>query len=208
MKKKILNVCVAMFFCLLSVFLLISVLNKAAGKIPFIAGRACVWVLTPSMEETIPEKSYILIKKVEDASDEIEVGDIITFYSDDELIAGRLNTHRVVGINTERGTFVTKGDNNAVADAYEVPYENVVGKYMRSLPVLTVLGRFFATGTGFFVLIFSSLLILSAVYLPDIVRGFKSKEKSDKEKEQLIQKMVEEEVEKLKKLNSQDKNNK
>lgn len=198
MKKKFINALAAVVFCVLAILLLVVIYNRSTGKVPMVGNRAFVWVLTGSMEDTIPERSYILIEGTEDAASEISEGDIITFYSTDENIKGSLNTHRVVGINPDEKTFITKGDNNPTPDSYQVPYENVVGKYVKNLPILTFFGRIFATKTGFVVFSLLGIILISAFYLPDFIKVLRGKNKTSDEKEKIIKSLVELEIEKLK----------
>ncbi|MCQ2413608.1 MAG: signal peptidase I [Clostridia bacterium] len=138
---------VVILFC--SLLVVVGVYYKLTGN--NVLPMQMVWVLTDSMEDTIPARSYILIKKA-DAS-EVKEGDVITFVSSDPSIRSLNNTHRVIAVNTD-GTFVTKGDHNPGADLYPVQPENVVGIYVRNMPVLTFFGRMFASSAGFILFLF------------------------------------------------------
>lgn len=61
---------------------------------------------------------YIIPKK-----EEIYVGDIIIFTN---KIYKKKIVHRVIKI--ENGTYITKGDNNAIEDNYKVNFEDIKGK--------------------------------------------------------------------------------
>ena len=67
---------------------------KIKGRVPQIFGYSVVNIISGSMEDTIPEGSYILVQNV--APEEVKNGDIICFYSSDPSISGLPNTHRVV----------------------------------------------------------------------------------------------------------------
>ena len=132
---------------------------KMSNRVFFVGGRSTVWVLTDSMEDTIPAQSYILIRKAQ-ASD-VREGDVITFYSDDPALQGHMNTHRVVEIADGGRTFITKGDNALSNDPYPVRAEAVVGIYERNLALLSVAGRFIQSPAGLLViLIVIALLII------------------------------------------------
>lgn len=148
--KKIANILFTVICIVLCVFIAIAVYSKITGKnvVPY----AVLWVLTDSMEDTIPAKSYILVKEI-DACD-VKEGDIITFRSRDAAISGNLNTHRVVEIIGENQEFVTKGDNSEFGvDPVHVLPEDIVAVYVRNMPVLTFFGRVFTSTAGFAVCI-------------------------------------------------------
>ena len=73
---------------------------RISGKVPSLFGYSVVRIVTPSMDPKIPVGSFVLIKKA--VPEEIEVGDIITFYTDDPdpQIAGKTITHRVLALNS------------------------------------------------------------------------------------------------------------
>ncbi len=144
--KIILNVLLTLFALIVGIFIILTAYQKISGKkvMPY----SVLWVLTDSMEDTIPAKSYILVKTV-DAKD-IKEHDIIVFHSRDEMISGKLNTHRVMKIIGDHEGFVTKGDAYEANDPLTVMPEDVVAKYVRNMPVLTFFGRFFSTNMGFF----------------------------------------------------------
>ena len=107
---------------------------KMQGKVPQVLGYSIVKIVSGSMEDTIPEDSYILVKAT--SPEKIKRDDIICFYSSDPSILGIPNTHRVVAdpIVTETGIeFVTRGDANAADDKYTAKGENLVGRYVKTM---------------------------------------------------------------------------
>ena len=142
--------------------------SNMSGKPIFVANRSVLWVLTGSMEPTIPEKSYILIERV--PVDEIAVGDVIVFVSDDDRIRGAKNTHRVVEIVGDHEAFVTKGDNNPTVDSVQARADSVIGVYRRTLPFLSRIGRFLATGIGLSLSCLLIVLMLTLLFVPDMIR--------------------------------------
>lgn len=206
LKKKLLNVLSTLVIVLLAVVALFVVVSRIQNRVLFVFGRATVWVVTDSMEDTIPAQSYILIEKVTDAENQVTVGDIITFYSEDTAIKGKLNTHEVIRVDKENGWFITKGKNNVAEDTAPVPFANVVGKYVRNLPALTVVGRFLMSVPGFTIVSLALFAMICAVYIPEIVKAVK-KEKdpekgNDDEHEKELQRLIAEEVERLKQQQS------
>lgn len=96
------------------------------GKAAVVFGRSIVKVISESMEPSIHDGDYIIIKKTD--CSELEAGDIICFYSLDEEIFGKMNTHRIIR-RLDDGSFVTKGDANYDEDSAAVTAENIIGKY-------------------------------------------------------------------------------
>lgn len=177
----------------LCVFVLVS---RAKGGTTFIFGKTTAWVMTASMEPTIPERSYILLEKREPST--IEVGDVITFTSDDPALNSAFNTHRVVEIIGDHAEFITQGDANPVSDRYTAKAEKILGVYVRNLPVLTAMGRVLASPTGILIALSFLLLIVLAIYVPGMLKANKQREAElEKRRRERIDELVREEIEKL-----------
>ena len=172
-------------------------LFKSSGRTLFIFGRTPTWVMTASMEPEIPERSYILLRKA-DASG-IEVGDVITFRSDDPELDGAYNTHRVVEIIGDNEEFVTKGDANVANDKYTAKAENVIGVYEKKLPFLTAIGRYLISGVGTLTAVIIICVITMLMYLPTFRKAKSDLDREIEEKrEARIDELVRLEVERLK----------
>ena len=193
---------------ILVVFVLLAVIvmftNKTKGKPTYVFGYAVLWVETGSMETTIPQKSYILVKKADEKT-LAEAGDlegkIITFVCNDPSSAAykQLITHRVYEV-TEEG-LRTKGDNVlSKVDTWKVQESEIECFYVKNLKFLSVLGRFMS-GTGIIFIIAIFVAICAFIYVPDIMKSLKSSDDKNKEedKEALMARLVAEEVERMKK---------
>lgn len=180
---------------LLACIAVVFLFSKLSGSPLFFFGKTTMWVMTDSMNPTIPARSYILVEKV--TAEEVKEGDIIAFYSTDPLIQGSINTHRV--IKAENGIFVTKGDNNDVSDgAYSAKAENIVGRYVRTLPAMTFVGRIILSDIGFLVVVMLFLAVTLICYMPDLKKlAVKKDDEAEEEKQRRIDKMIQEEVQKL-----------
>ena len=196
--KKIANIVFYIVLAILAVLIVFLFSSRLTGKITFIGNRTAMWVMTDSMEDQIPAKSYILVRKI--SADQVKVGDVIVFYSDNPQISGSLNTHRVIEIIGDHEAFATKGDHNVAADdpRYPARAEKVVGIYERNLPVLSFFGRLFLSPVGLILTFIIIGGVTCAVFLPDILRGNKQKKQQDADAKQAeIDRLVKEEVEKL-----------
>lgn len=174
------------------------VISHAQGGVPFLFGYSAVWIKSGSMEPTIARKSFILIEKT--APRDVAVGDVIVFVSDDPEILGERNTHRVTAIIGDAEAFVTRGDNretNKADDRYPASAGKLVGRYVKTLPFLSVMGRFLSSAVGIFAVVLIFLLILMLLYLPDMARIVRQAERAKKEKAALMDDLVKKEIERL-----------
>jgi signal peptidase I len=130
LKKIILTIIntISILIIICAVFVLLTVLFTGSGQAPSILGHSMFRVMTGSMEPTIPTDSLIVVKKIE--ASELNVGDVISFYSKDPSLDGAVNTHRIVAIEEEAGKyyFTTKGDANNVDDQYTTTESDLIGK--------------------------------------------------------------------------------
>ncbi len=110
--KKIVHIVALVIYVVIFIYALLCA--------PMIFGYKPLVVLSGSMEPTLKEGSIVYYKKVN--TNELKVGDIITFKSRDNNFV----SHRIEKIN--ENTFTTKGDANNTIDPSEVPFGNVLGK--------------------------------------------------------------------------------
>ena len=193
------NIAYIVLILLLVVLVLYLVFARISGKVPTFFGYSVVRIVTPSMDPKIPVGSFVLIKRI--SPEEVEVGDIITFYTDDPdpLVAGKTITHRVLSITENDGKFIfqTKGDNtatNPVPDAYPARGERLVGRYVAGMLPVTAVVTMFREHLP--VAILMTLAIPAIIYTQIIIK--KMIRKSPAEREEYIKRKVEEELARLK----------
>lgn len=109
------------------------------GRAASVFGISIIKVVSGSMEPSIHDGDYIIIKKAD--SSELEAGDIICFYSTDDDIYGMLNTHRIVK-RLDDDSYVTKGDANNTEDPSAVTADNIIGKYEGKVRILRWINSF------------------------------------------------------------------
>lgn len=131
-------------------------------------------IISPSMVPNINVYDVVIDLRVDDPED-IEIGDVITFYSDSPELHGGTITHRVISIIKEKNgsySYQTKGDNNLIEDSTVVPYEKIVGKVALRIPQLGRVQFFLASSFGWLL-----LLLIPALYIifKDINRIIKVK---------------------------------
>lgn len=123
--KKVLEV-IAIIIIYNIILIAISSVNKI--NIINIFGYKSYIIKTNSMEPTISTNDVVITKKVE--KEDIKVGDVITFFQEEEVI-----THRITKID-DNGDYTTKGDNNNIEDTFKITYENIEGKHILTIPYL------------------------------------------------------------------------
>ena len=171
-------------FVFFTIFILFMIFLMSSGKHVSIAGYQVLRVLTSSMEPTISENTCIIIKKY--PVDQLKVGDVITFTSDDPQIQGLYNTHRIHDIVEENGEtlYVTKGDAFDAVDAYPVHQDQVAGIFVKELPGGRLLGKCFVALSDnriYFLVIILPLMLCLMSYFWQIMGIFR---KSDEELEE------------------------
>lgn len=177
---------IAVFILLLSLLIFLMVYfgdllyNEKIGnnKVPLLGAYV---IVSPSMVPTIKINDAIVIKRVE--ADELGIGDIITFSSNDPSYKGLTVTHRIVGKQViQSGEFVyrTKGDNNSVEDSALVSINDIYGKVVLKLPKLGYVQKFITTPFGF---IISILIPIGMVIVVDIIKIVKLLRKRNEELE-------------------------
>lgn len=128
--KKIKDIIEWAFLVIMLLFLALSVKSVVCasntGEGAFVLGYRPIYLVSGSMEPTIKTGGLALTKRVDDI-DDIAVGDIITFHTNDNNGTNVNVTHRIVDI-TSYGGIVTKGDNNDVADSQVLDITNVDSK--------------------------------------------------------------------------------
>ena len=127
-----------------TVLLLALVLFCLPLTVPRFLGYQVYSVISGSMEPAIPTGSLVYIGEVEPA--EVAEGEVIAFYGARD--SASIITHRVVENRVVTGEFVTRGDANQTKDMNPVPYENVIGKVVRSVPGAGVMAEMFTSREG------------------------------------------------------------
>ncbi|HOD93986.1 MAG TPA: signal peptidase I [Clostridia bacterium] len=174
---------ITLIFSILLVFLILLVgsmiYSQITNNIPSFFGYSIINIISRSMEPEIPKNTFILIKKIN--PDQLQAGDVITFYSSDPTIKGLPNTHRIyeIVIENEQKLFVTKGDANAIPDLYKVGFDDVIGVYEKNIVSLGRLGVVFQNKAFIFVLLVvpaAVLFVLEIINLTKTAKGIKKEE--------------------------------
>ena len=144
--------------------ILLVVLAVLAGIliIPKVMGYEEMAVLTGSMEPNYPVGSLIFVK--EENPEKLQVGDVITY----RLSGDTVVTHRVVEINKDEQSVITKGDANESNDGSPVPYSKIVGEAKGKIPYLGYISLNIKTPKGILVTCGLIIVIILLTFIPDI----------------------------------------
>ena len=197
--KKVLKIVVDVLAWILLIFaFLITIMVFTSEKnngIPSLLGYMQMSVESDSMSPTFKKGDLIFVKQV-DLYD-LKKDDVITFYTIIEGIRVK-NTHRIVEVQDNNGTksFVTKGDNNPVADELAVSSSDIIGRWTGA----KIAGggnvlNFLRSKTGFFICIVipMALFFLFELYkfIVTLVEAKKPKI-SQEDEEEIKKKAIEE----------------
>ena len=137
-------------------------------------GFQCYNVISPSMEPEYMVGDLIYVKAVDTST--IKEGDIITFLVNEDLVIG---THRVVRVDKENQRFYTKGDANEIEDQNPVHFNNVIGVPKFSIPKLGYVSDFVQHPPGMYITIGVGIILILAVFLPDMIAKKKEGENEE-----------------------------
>ena len=119
-------------------------------------------IISGSMTPNINVYDVVVDVRVDNPED-IEIGDVITFYSDDPQVGGGTITHRVISIvKDENGkySYQTKGDYNLIEDDSLVEFSDIVGKVALRIPQLGRVQFFLASSMGWLTIIMVIALLV------------------------------------------------
>lgn len=133
-------------------------------------------VISPSMEPNYSVGDLIYVKEVD--PDSVKAGDPITFVLNEDLVVA---THRVVAIDSENRQFTTKGDANKTEDAAPVHFNNLIGVPVFAIPLLGYVSAYIQSPPGMYVAIALGVVLLAAVFLPDLLSKKAKKEEIQEE---------------------------
>lgn len=149
--KKTTGICIriGMIALILLAALLVMQKMKHPDQPPSIFGYQPLTVLSNSMHPYFDTGDLLFVKKSQ--ASEIQTNDVITFHADEIGLV----THRVIDVVDQHGKkgFVTKGDNNNVADEKMVTADMVIGKQVWMIPNLGWISRLFHGKAGFMLLV-------------------------------------------------------
>ncbi len=182
MVRKILFYVVVAF---LSVFILFEIFLP--GQTVKVFGFKPYHVMTQSMEPVLNANDFIIVGNPD--VDELEEGDIITFYADiDYNGEEEIVTHYIYSIEEDSpGDYTIRtnrhysDDQNIVPDTWELSEEDVLGVYAFRIPFLGYVTEFLKSPFGIAAIVVNAGVITAIVIL--VKREKKEKPTEEEEKE-------------------------
>ena len=119
-------------------------------------------IVSPSMVPTIKINDAIVIKRID--NDGYNIGDIITFTSNDINYKDLMVTHRIVDkekISYKNSEYTTKGDNNLRIDPNLVQTDAIQGRVLFKIPKVGYVKDFFSKPINYFL----CLLIPTIIFI-------------------------------------------
>lgn len=166
-------------FLILIVYLAFIVIQRISGN-QSIFGYRIFAVATGSMVPDYNVNDVLAIKEVD--HDELQVGDDITYLGNRQDVNGKIVTHRIIDIKTIDGkkTYITKGINNITEDP-SIEDDQIYGKVMGKIPIVTEINHIIKNQYGFFFLIFIPLVTVIFLEIADTVTEIKHEKKDVEE---------------------------
>lgn len=196
--RQVSNVVISIITLALVGFVAYTMVCSARGKAVEVFGRCVLRVVTGSMEPSLHTGDYIYVKKADAGS--LAEGDIISFYSEEPDVYGKIVTHRIKE-KLPDGTFVTQGDANKIADSKPVRYDQIIGKYSGKARFYRWIGSFGDRRKLLLILVIIPLTLMAFYEVRTIAKisfaARKTEPMSDEEKEKLIREAIDREKERL-----------
>ena len=168
-------------FLILILYLAFILIQRISGN-QSIFGYRIFSVATGSMIPEYNVNDVLAIKEIN--TDELKVGDDITYLGNKLDVNGRIVTHRIIEIKEENGEkiYITKGINN-IAEDPSIKDNQIYGKVVEKIPVITEINHIIKNQYGFFFLIFVPLVAVIFLEIADTITEMK-RDKKDKEAEE------------------------
>ena len=177
MFKKILNILTTVLLVSLIALLVAMFIARASGNSLSIFGFRMFRVSSGSMEPTLAVGDVIIVQKT--SPEDIHAGDIITYRAEEGIMAGNPITHRVIEEPVQVNgvwVFQTKGDAVGATPDPQIRDSQLMGKYLRTLPIVTKIYAFFLTPYGLITLI-AVILVLFGYEMISLIVSYRSFDK-------------------------------
>lgn len=178
--KKVKDIIATVVLVLLVIIVVFTFYVRVTGGTPSVFGYQIYRVSSDSMTPVLQISDIILVKKTDPA--ELTNGDIITYNGTQGQLAGKIITHKIVEEPTidENGVyhFQTQGIREGATLDPMITQDQLLGKYLCTIPFINYVYNFFLTPYGLlaFILI---LLITFGSELISLVLILKEKPNDD-----------------------------
>lgn len=154
------------FLAIIILYLSFILIQRITGN-KSVFGYRVFTVATGSMAGVYDVNDVILVTDYD--TDKLEVGDDVAYQGAGSL-EGKLITHRIIRIEDEGSgrVFTTKGVKSDVEDP-SIGANQILGKVVGTVPVITWLNHAVKSQLGFFLLVFCPLVLIIALEVTETV---------------------------------------
>lgn len=184
--KAILLLIKILLIIVIGVYLSFTLLQRLSGN-NSVFGYRLFTIATGSMTGVYNVDDVIAVKDYD--INKLKVGDDIAYMGGQEVFGGKLIAHRIIEIEeneTGEKSFHTKGVNSTIEDPV-ITGDQILGKVVGKVPVITNINHIIKSQKGFFLLIFCPIILITILEILKTMVDLKI----DK-KEEIINKSVEE----------------
>ena len=195
--KIITGIIKAAFICIIVLYLGFIVIQRMTGN-NSVFGYGLFTVATGSMAGVYNINDVIAVKDYD--VNKLKIGDDIAYRGKMGGLEGMLITHRIINIeDTDKGRLYTTKGVNALAEDPKINGDQILGKVVGVVPIITQINHLVKTQLGFFLLVFCPLVLIIVLEVlqtitdikveKDELRLIEKKKKSTKkvEKEEKIE---------------------
>ncbi len=180
-KKSVLRIGQKILSSFLTFFLVVSIAILGLKRFtPVFDEYELKAILTNSMAEKMPAGTLVVTKKV--TSDQLEAGDVISFYRQGETV-----THRIkkIIINNDTQKFLTKGDANSTVDQGTVLEKDIQGKVIYFLPKIGAWFLKIQQPRGLIAVLLALLALFLFNHLMEQIESIKNNQSEDEHYEEI-----------------------
>ena len=147
-------------------------------------------IVSQSMTPVIRVNDAIITKRVD--GEKINVGDVITYKSENPEYPDIMITHRIIEKNMVNGEyyFVTKGDYNNIADPLPVSESQIYGKVVMRIPKIGYIQVILSNYIGWVALIVVPALAIVSYDIVKLFERIKNHKRRETRKKRLIPDMA------------------
>ena len=157
-----------LFFILICLYLAFIIIQNVSGN-RSVFGYRMFDIASSSMSGVYEVHDVILVKDFD--TNKLKVGDDIVYNGERAGLDGKLVTHRIVKIeeNEKDGgrLFTTKGVKNDIEDP-AIYDDQVLGKVVGIVPVISPVNHIVKSQVGFFVCVFCPIVIIISLVKTDL----------------------------------------
>lgn len=164
--KKFKNIFSGIILLITFILVIMLVFTRINGKTPELFGYQILRVSSSSMVPKLEVGDIILSKRIDDITT-LKQGDIITYNGEFGSYAGKTITHEVIVEpfqSNDTYYLQTKGIANDYPDP-EIREDQVIGKMISTIPLLSAIYNFFMTPWGLIVILgFLAVLFINEIF--------------------------------------------